>query len=178
MDMIWREIQGVYKEGHVRNQVGNLTLNMIVPEGKVGTEYPCLSSHIKGAQTRSLTHALLKVFERHGRVDPAHARYSVHDHEVFVVLKILAMLYEIIMKNMLLGNWRYSPQDLQDMTNAIHKGAIMYRRLAHKSMAGEGPPWMAKAGPRWKITSKHHHVLHMCEAVSYTHLTLPTTPYV
>ena len=76
LDNIWREVQGVYKDDNVKNQVGNLTLNMIVPEAKVGTEYPCLSSHIKGAQTRSLTHALLKVFERHGRVDPANAHFS------------------------------------------------------------------------------------------------------
>ena len=103
LDKIWREVQGVYKEDDVKNQVGNLTLNMIVPEGKVGTEYPCLSSHIKGAQTRSLTHALLKVFERHGRVDQAHPKYSEHDHEVFVVLKHLAMLYEIIMQDMFMG---------------------------------------------------------------------------
>ena len=163
LDNIWREVQGVYKEDNVKNQVGNLTLNMIVPEAKVGTEYPCLSSHIKGAQTRSLTHALLKVFERHGRVDPGNANYSEHDHEVFVVLKHLAMLYEIIMKNMLTGQWRYSAQDLKDMTDAIQKGAIMYRRLAHKSMAGDGPAWMQRSGPRWTITSKHHHVLHMCE---------------
>ena len=163
LDNIWREVQGVYKEDGTKNQVGNLTLNMIVPEARVGTEYPCLSSHIKGAQTRSLTHALLKVFERHGRVDPANANYSEHDHEVFVVLKHLAMLYEIIKKNMIVCQWRYSAQDLQDMTNAIHKGAIMYRRLAHKSMVGDGPAWMQRSGPRWKITSKHHHVLHMCE---------------
>ena len=125
---------------------------MIVPEGKVATEYPCLSSHIKGAQTRSLTHALVKVFERHGRVDPAH-----------VVLKSLAMLYAIIMKYMVLDKWRYSEQDLQDMIDAIQSGAIMYKRLALKSMHGDGPAWMRKTGPRWKITSKHHHVLHMRE---------------
>ena len=163
LDNIWREVQGVYKEDGTKNQVGNLTLNMIVPEARVGTEYPSLSSHIKGAQTRSLTHALLKVFERHGRVDPANANYSEHDHEVFVVLKHLAMLYEIIMKNMLTGQWRYSARDLKDMTDAIQKGAIMYRHLAHKSMAGDGPAWMQRSGPRWNITSKHHHVLHMCE---------------
>ena len=40
LDKIWREVQGVYKENNVRSQVGNLTLNMIVPEAKVGTEYP------------------------------------------------------------------------------------------------------------------------------------------
>ena len=146
LDNIWREVQGVYKEDNVRNQVGNLTLNMIVPEAKVGTEYPCLSSHIKGAQTRSLTHALLKVFERHGRVNPGNANYSEHGHEVFVVLKNLAMVYAIIMKDMYMGQWRYSAQDLQDMTNAINKGAIMYRRLAHKSMVDDGPTWMQKVG--------------------------------
>ncbi len=48
LDKIWREVQGVYKEDKTNNQVGNLTINMNVPEGKVGTEYPCLSSHIKG----------------------------------------------------------------------------------------------------------------------------------
>ena len=105
-----------------------------------------MSSHIKGAQTRSLTHALLKVFERHGRVDPAHPKYSEHDHEVFVVLKHLAMLNEIIMKDMVMGKWRYSAQDLKDMTDAIQKGATMYRRLAHTSMAGDGPAWMQKVG--------------------------------
>ena len=163
LDNIWREVQGVYKEDGTKNQVGNLTLPMIVPEGHVGSDYPCLSSHIKGAQTRSLTHALLKVFERHGRVDKEHASYSVHDHEVFVVLKHLAMLYEIIMKNMMLDKWRYSAQDLQDMTDAIHNGAIMYKRLALRYMEGDGPAWMQRTGPRWKITVIHHHVLHMCE---------------
>jgi len=36
LDNIWREVQGVYKEDDVNNQVGNLTLNIIVPEAKVG----------------------------------------------------------------------------------------------------------------------------------------------
>ncbi len=59
-----------------------------------------------------------------------------------MVLKSLAMLYEIIMKYMVLDKWRYSEQDLQDMIEAIQTGAIMYKRLALKSMHGDGPAWM------------------------------------
>ena len=28
-------------------------------------------------------------------------------------------------------------------------------------MFGDGPAWVAAVGPRWKWTSKHHHVLHI-----------------
>ena len=52
----------------------------------------------------------------------------------------------MIMNIMLLDNWRYSPQDLKDMTDGILDGAIMYKRLALKSMLCDGPACMQKAG--------------------------------
>ena len=64
LHVIWKEIQGVYKEDQVRNHIGNLTLKMNIDPNAMGTQYPELSTHIKGAQTRSLTHAVNKVFER------------------------------------------------------------------------------------------------------------------
>ena len=40
---------------------------------------------------------------------------------------------------------------------------IMYRKLGFRHMFGDGPAWVARVGPRWKWTSKHHHVLHIPE---------------
>ena len=45
LGMIWREIQGAYREAGIKNQVGNLTMPMV--NAKPDSDYSELSSHIK-----------------------------------------------------------------------------------------------------------------------------------
>ena len=78
--MIWREIQGMYKETDIKNQVGNLNMSMVNPQPM--SDYPELSSHIKGAQTRSVCHAVCMVYANHAKIDPLKADYNTMDHEV------------------------------------------------------------------------------------------------
>ena len=40
---------------------------------------------------------------------------------------------------------------------------VMYKKLSFRYMFGDGPAWVAGVGPRWKWSTKHHHVLHIPE---------------
>ena len=161
LNMIWREIQGAYKEAGIKNQVGNLTMAMV--NAKPDSDYPELSSHIKGAQTRSLTHAVCMVYANHAKIDVLKADYNTMDHEVWLVIKSLATFYEVIMVNMAQGNWHYSAHDCKVIEQSLHVMATMYKKLAWRYMHAEGPSWLSSVGPRWKWVPKHHHVLHIVE---------------
>ena len=161
LNMLWREIQGVYKEDNIKNQVGNLTMSMI--NAKPDSEYPELSSHIKGAQTRSLTHAVCRVYAMHARFDVGKADYNYMDHEVWLVIKSLATFYEVVVTNMVDDNWQYTEHDCQVIEESINVMAVMYKKLSYRYMFGDGPAWVSTVGPRWKWVPKHHHVLHIPE---------------
>ena len=49
MTMIWKEVQGDYREHGINNQVGNLGMSMV--NANHMSEYLELTSHLKGAQT-------------------------------------------------------------------------------------------------------------------------------
>ena len=80
LNMRWREIQGAYWEAGIKNQVGNLTMAMV--NAKPESDYPELSSHDKGAQTGSLTHAVCVVYANHAKIGVLKADYNTMDHEV------------------------------------------------------------------------------------------------
>ena len=159
MKQIWREIQAEYKEQDIACQIGNLTWNMICPHPE--SDYPALTTHIKGAQARCLTRAVCAVFGMRGRFNPAKVDYSRMDHEVWLVIKSLATFYEVLMMNHHDDKWQYSTHDVKVIDDSIITMMIMYRKLGFRHMFGDGPAWVARVGPRWKWTSKHHHVLHI-----------------
>ena len=102
--MLWREIQGAYREAGINNQVGNLNMSMV--NAKPDSEYPELSSHIKGAQTRSLTHAVCMVYANHAKINACSTDYNTMDHEVWLVIKSLATFYEVSME-------KHAPRQLE-----------------------------------------------------------------
>ena len=130
LKIIWREIQGAYREAGIKNQVGNLTMSMV--NAKPDSDYPELSSHIKGAQTRSLAHAVAMVYANHAKCDIHKADYNVMDHEVWLVIKSMATFYEVIMVNTHNGNWSYSDHDCNVIEQSLHVLATMYKKLAWK----------------------------------------------
>ena len=134
---LWREIQAEYKEQDISNQIGNLTMTMICPHPD--SDYPGLSTHIKGAQARCLTQAVAAVFGMRGRFDKDKADYSVMDHEVWMGIKSLATFYEVLMKNMHTDKWQYSTCDVKVIDDSITTMLIMYRKLGFRHMFGDGP---------------------------------------
>ena len=139
--------------------VGSLNTSMV--NGKPHSEYPELSSHIKGAQTRSLCHAVCMVYANHANLDVLKAEYNVMDHEVWLVIKSLATFYEVIMDNMHQGNWEYSAHDCKVIEQSPHAMATMYKKLAWMYAHAEDPAWLPSVGPKWTWIPKHHHVLHI-----------------
>ena len=85
------------------------------------------------------------------------------DHEVWLVIKSLATFYEVVMINMHRGEWNYSDHDCNVIEHSINVMSTMYKKLALRYMVADGPSWLSSVGPRWKWTSKHHHVLHVPE---------------
>ena len=129
MKQLWREIQAEYREHDIVCQIGNLTMNMICPHPE--SDYPALTSHIKGAQARCLTRAVCAVFGMRGRINPAKADYSVMDHEVWLVIKSLATFYEVLMKNHHDDKWQYSTHDVKVIDDSIITMMIMYRTVSY-----------------------------------------------
>ena len=156
---LWREIQAEYKEQDIANQIGNLTMSMFC--AKPMSDYPELTTHIKGAQARSLVAPVCAVFGMRGRFIPGKADYTPMDHEVWLVIKSLATFYEVLMTNMRNDKWRYNTHDIKVVEDSVTTMMVIYKRLSLRHMFGEGPAWVATVGPRWKWASKHHHVLHI-----------------
>ena len=59
--------------------------------------------------------------------------------------------------------WQYSTHDDKVIYDSIITMMTMYRKLGFRHMFGDGPAWVARVGPRWTWTSKHHHSLHIPE---------------
>ena len=161
LSQLWREMQALYKEHGVSSQIGNINMSMVCP--KPMTDYPELTSHIKGAQTRCLAPIVCELFAMHGRFLPSKADYSVMDHEVWLVIKGLATFYEVIMTNMNNDKWQYCEHDIEVIQESVTTMMVMYKKLSFRYMFGDGPAWVAGVGPRWKWSIKHHHVLHIPE---------------
>ena len=145
---LWREIQAEYKEHDIANQIDYLAMSIFC--AKPMSDDTELTTHIKGAQARCLAAAMCAVFGMRGKFSPSKADYTPMDHGVWLVITSLETFYEVLMTNMRNDKWQYNSHDIKVIEESLTTMLVMYRRLSFRHMFGDGPAWVAAAGPRWK----------------------------
>ena len=147
--IVWSELQSVYKEHQVENQLDNLDLGMFMNLKAKTTEYPRLSSMVKAAETRHLAPCLFQVWRQFARLDKGKPTFNQHEQCIDLVLKSLVRYYSIIDTS---SGPYLSHEESDGLIVAVNNLISMYRCLQAQAVE--------KKMMMWHVVPKFHHLWH------------------